>query len=323
MKTAMHLKQKNVVKEITGKKVYKNKVMKNIVKYRQLYIMMIPGILILLIFKYVPMLGIAVAFKDYIPAKGFFASQWVGLDHFKHLFFNSPEFINVFKNTIIISFYKLVIGFPIPIILAILINELRYIGHKRTIQTLIYLPHFLSWVIFGGIVYNVLSLSGPVNTLLQSIGLEPIMFMTKTNMFRGIVVGSSIFKESGWGTVVYLAAIVGVDPSLYEAAVVDGANRFQRIWNVTLPAIKGTIIVLLILRIGRILDVGFQQILVLYNPIVYNVADVFGTFVYRVGINQSNYSFATAAGLFKGVIGFALVRIANKISKKLGEAGIW
>ncbi|GMQ61632.1 ABC transporter permease [Vallitalea maricola] len=324
MKSAMQLDQKSIRKgKPVKRRVDKNRIIKNIVKYKQLYLMMLPGILILFIFKYVPMFGIVVAFKNYLPAKGFLASEWVGLEHFKHLFLNSPEFINVFKNTLIISFYKLVIGFPIPIMLAILINELRYIGHKRTIQTLIYLPHFLSWVIFGGIVYNVLALSGPVNTLLQSFGFEPIMFMTKTNMFRGIIVGSSIFKDSGWGTVVYLAAIVGVNPTLYEAAVVDGANRFQRIWHVTLPAIKGTIIVLLILRIGRILDVGFQQILVLYNPIVYNVADVFGTFVYRVGINQGNYSFATAAGLFKGVVGFILVRLANKLSKKMGEAGVW
>lgn len=293
-----------------------------ILKHKQLYIMMIPGLLILIIYKYLPMGGLIISFKDYYPGLGLLGSKWVGLKHFMKLF-QSPSFWHVFRNTLLLSLYKLAIGFPIPILLAILLNELRNIKYKRVVQTVFYLPHFLSWVIFGGMVINILSMGGPINLLIQLFGGEPIMFLTNVKYFRSIVVFSDIIKSSGWGTIVYLAAITGVDPALYEAAIVDGAGRFRRIWHITLPAIRGTIIILLILRIGHILDVGFQQILMLYNPAVYDVADVFGTYVYRVGITQGNYSFTTAVGLFKGVIGLLLVIGANKLAKKMKEPGVW
>lgn len=307
---------------LNNKAVRKNIVYKRILSNKQLYIMMIPGMLVFLIYKYIPMGGLVLAFKDYYPSLGFMESDWVGLKHFIKLF-QSPDFYRVFRNTLLISIYKLMFGFPMPIILALLLNELRSLKYKRTVQTVLYLPHFLSWVIFGGIVLNVLSMRGPINAIIQLFGGEPVMFMTHSDMFRFIVVISNIVKQSGWGTIVYLAAISSIDPSLYEAAIVDGANRFRQVWHITLPAIRSTIVILLILRIGHILDVGFQQILVLYNPAVYEVADVFGTFVYRVGITQGEYSFTTAVGLFKGVIGLILVVGANKLSKKIGESGVW
>ncbi len=291
--------------------------------YFPYYLLLLPALLFFLIFRYIPMYGLTIAFKDFVPFLGYWDSPWVGLENFKRLI-GYRDFYLVFRNTLLISLYKLAFAFPVPVFLAILLNEIHTSWFKRSVQTVLYLPHFVSWVIMGSIVTMALSPStGIVNNIIRAFGGEPIFFMISTFWFRPIVVLSSIWKESGWGTIVYLAAIAGIDQQLYEAAIVDGASRFRRMWHITLPCIRSVVIILLIIRIGHILDVGFHQILVLYNPAVYDVADVFGTYVYRVGLSGGQFSFATAIGLFKSVFGLILVIGANKLAKAFGESGIW
>ncbi|WP_044480183.1 ABC transporter permease [Paenibacillus antibioticophila] len=288
-----------------------------------LYLIMLPGILYFVIYKYVPMWGAVIAFQDYNVFKGIWGSEWVGLAHFKAMFLNE-DFYKIFRNTLLISIYKLLWGFPGPIILAIMLNEVRNMLYKRSIQTLVYLPHFLSWIILGGILVNVLSpSSGIVNKLLEMLGIEPIFFLTSTEWFRTVIVASDIWKEVGWGAIVYLAALAGIDPQLYEAAIMDGANKWKQIIHITLPSLMSVIVTLFLLRLGHVLDVGFEQIFVLYNSLVYEVGDVIETYVYRVGIQQAKFSFTTAVGLFKAVIGLILVTLVNKGAKKLGQEGIW
>lgn len=291
--------------------------------YWDLYLIMIPGILYFIVFKYIPMSGIVIAFQDYSVFAGIRESDWVGLKHFRDMFGDS-EFYTVFRNTLLISLYKLIWGFPGPIILAILLNEVRSIVFKKTFQTIAYLPHFLSWVVLGGILINLLApTAGIVNLVLKAIGFEPIFFLADPAWFRTVLVASDIWKEVGWGAIIYLAALAGVDPQLYEAAVMDGANKWRQIWHITLPALTGTIIILFVLRLGHVLDVGFEQIFVLYNPLVYEVGDVIETFVYRVGITQADFSFSTAVGLFKSLVGLVFVIGANKLVRKLGHDGVW
>ncbi|WP_409340266.1 ABC transporter permease [Paenibacillus sp. MBLB4367] len=295
----------------------------NLRKYWDLYLIMVPGIVYLVVFKYLPMWGIVIAFQNYSVFTGIRASEWVGIAHFQEMFTN-PEFFRIFRNTLLISLYKLVWGFPGPIVLAILLNEVRRAWFKRSIQTLVYLPHFLSWVIIGGILINVLSpTEGIVNRIIQMFGLEPVFFLADPGWFRSVLVVSDIWKEVGWGAIIYLAALAGIDPQQYEAAIIDGANKWRQIWHITLPALLSTIVILFVLRLGHVLDVGFEQIFVLYHPIVYEVSDVIETFVYRVGITQGQFSFSTAVGLFKSVIGLILVVAANRLAKKLGQSGIW
>lgn len=292
-------------------------------KYWDLYLIMLPGLAYFIIFKYLPMGGIVIAFQDFSAFAGIRGSEWVGLTHFRNMFMDS-EFYSVFKNTLLISLYKLVWGFPGPIILALMLNEVRNMLYKRSIQTLVYLPHFLSWVIIGGILINVLSPStGIINQLLGMIGLEPIFFLGSKEWFRTILVASDIWKEVGWGAIIYLAALSSIDPQIYEAAVVDGANKWKQLIHITLPSLMGTIVILFVLRLGSVLDVGFEQIFVLYNPLVYDVADVIETYVYRTGITQAQYSFTTAVGLFKSVISLILVVLANKAARKLGQDSLW
>ncbi|WP_028612418.1 ABC transporter permease [Paenibacillus harenae] len=291
--------------------------------YWDLYLIMLPGILFFAVYKYLPMWGVVIAFQDFSVFAGIRGSEWVGLAHFKEMF-TDDDFYNIFLNTLLISIYKLVWGFPGPIILAIMLNEVRHMMYKRSIQTLVYLPHFLSWIIIGGILINVLSpSSGIVNAILTSLGFEPIFFLASPEWFRTVIVASDIWKEVGWGAIIYLAAIAGIDPQIYEAAIVDGANKWKQILHITLPSMMGVIVILLLLRLGHVLDVGFEQIFVLYNPLVYDVADVIETYVYRVGIQQAQFSFTTAVGLFKAVIGLMLVTLANHGAKKLGQEGIW
>ncbi|MBO0993201.1 ABC transporter permease [Bacillus sp. SD088] len=292
-------------------------------KYWSLYLIMVPGIIYFILFKYLPMWGVIIAFQDYSVFGGLLESTWVGLQHFNHMF-QDREFYQVLWNTFIISFYKLLWGFPGPIVLAILLNEIRNMGYKRAIQTLAYLPHFLSWVIVGGILINILSPStGIVNEVIKFLGMNPILFLADTSWFRSVLVASDIWKEIGWGAIIYLAALAGVDPQLYEAATVDGANKWKQLWYVTIPALLPTIAILFVLRLGNVLDVGFEQIFVLYNPVVYEVADVIETYVYRAGIEQAQFSYTTAVGLFKSVIALVLVYLANKAAKKMGQEGIW
>nr|WP_317987059.1 ABC transporter permease subunit [Sutcliffiella rhizosphaerae] len=284
---------------------------------------MIPGILFFIIYKYVPMWGIVIAFQDYSVFAGIQGSEWVGFKHFERMF-QSEEFYRIFSNTLLISLYKLFWGFPAPIIVALMLNELRNMMYKRTVQTIIYMPHFLSWVIVGGIMMNLLGPStGIVNTFIQFLGFEPIYFIADDSWFRTVLVTSDLWKSVGWGTILYLAALAGINPQLYEAATVDGASKWQQTWHITLPSLLPTIVILFILQMGNILEVGFEQVFILLNPLVYNVGDVFETYVYRVGVTQGQFSYTTAVGLFKSVIALILVVAANKIAKKLGQNGIW
>ena len=298
--------------------------LKKIARKKALYILLIPGIFYFVLFDYVPMYGAIIAFKDFKPLDGILGSRWVGLQNFID-FFNHPSFSLVLSNTVIISFYKILFGFPAPIILALLLNEVKVSGFKRLVQTVTYLPHFLSWVVITGLVSSVLSPStGIVNILLKSMNIKPIYFMADPKYFRAVLVITDIWKEVGWGSIIYLAAISGINQELYEAAIIDGAGRWKRTVYITLPSISSTIIIMLILRVGSIMNAGFEQIFMMYNASVYDVSDVIDTFVYRMGLERRRYSFATAVGLFKSIIGFTLIVITNKISKRIDEdSGIW
>ncbi len=245
-----------------------------------LYLFLLPGLIYFVLFKYVPMYGVIIAFQDYSPFLGITGSEFVGFKHFER-FFTDDEFFTVFRNTLLISVYKLVWGFPAPIALALMLNEVRVNWFKRTAQTLFYIPHFFSWVIFGGIVINVLSGTGLVNNILVHFGFEPILFMGEKAYFRTILVVTDIVKEYGWASIIYLAAIAGVDPTLYEAARMDGAKKRHEIWHITLPSIRSTILILFVLQLGNILELGVQQVFMLYNPLVYEVGDIIDTYVYR------------------------------------------
>ncbi|MCK9479134.1 MAG: ABC transporter permease subunit [Firmicutes bacterium] len=288
-----------------------------------LYFLMIPGLLYLFIFKYLPMYGIVIAFQDFNIISGIAKSEWVGFANFIKLF-KSDEFYSVLTNTLLISCYKLLFTFPIPILIAVILNEIRNGMYKKVIQTIIYMPHFLSWVIVSGLFVSILSpTSGLVNMLIKAFGGESIQFMISAKWFRSIVVTSGAWKEAGWGAIVYLAAIAGIDQEIYEAARIDGAGRVKQMIYITLPGLSSTIVLMLILRLGHILDAGTEQILMLYNPIVYDVGDIIGTYVYRMGIGKMEYSFSTAVGLFNSVVGFLLIIAGNWISKKMVNKSIW
>ena len=288
----------------------------------QLLLLLLPGLLYYIIFRYVPMYGITVAFKDFKPLLGIAGSPFIGFAHFERLL-NSPDFWQVFRNTLIISVYKIVLFFPVPILLSIMLNEIRHTGGKRLAQTALYLPHFLSWVIFTGVVNSLLSSGGLINYIIELFGGQSRVFLAESKYFRGIIVLTSIWKEAGWNTVIYLAAIAGINPELYEAALMDGAGLFHRIWHVTIPCIMSTIIITFIMRLGSVMDAGFEQVLLMYNVSVYDVGDILGTFVYRMGITKGQIGFSTAADLFKGVINLALVWGSNCIIRRIGEEGLW
>lgn len=285
--------------------------------------MLIPVLIFYIVFHYGPMYGIVIAFKDFYPLRGILESPWVGLKHFREVF-GGLFFWDVFRNTVIISTYKLIFGFPAPIILALLINEIRRMGFKKTIQTITYLPHFISWVVLAGMFIEFLSPTrGPINVILQSMGQKPIYFLGDPKLFRGVLVSTSIWKEVGWGTIIYLAAMSGVDPELYDVADLDGAGRFQKMWNITLPSILPVIVIMLIFSAGSIINDDFDQIFNLLNSSVMQVGDVISTYVYREGLTKMNYSYATAVGLFKNIIAFALVLLTNSIARKTSEYSIW
>ena len=287
-----------------------------------LYLMLIPGLLFYLIYRYLPMGGIVIAFKDYNIFSGILRSPWVGLRHFEKLF-ASDMFYRALGNSLAISLMKLLINFPAPILLAILLNEIQNARFKKTIQTVTYFPHFLSWVVVAGLLNNLLSPSdGALNVLIQALGGKPINFLVRKDMFRGILVLSDLWVSLGWNSILYIAAINGIDPSLYEAATVDGAGRFRRMWHITLPGIRPTIVMLLILRVGAIMSNGFEQIYLLYSPMVYEVADVLETYVYRIGMIDARYDFSTAVGLFQSLVNFTLILIANGMARRFGEGGI-
>ena len=289
-----------------------------IVKYRHYYALLLPALAIFLLFRYVPMAGIVIAFKKYNLVDGLFGSPWVGFTYFERLF-NSPQFYRVLKNTVVISLLKVLIGFPGPIIFALMLNEIANLRGKKIFQTISYLPHFVSWVVVGGLIRDLLSQRGIVNYLTGLFGADPVIFLQQEEMFVPILILSMIWKNVGWGSIIYLAAISSIDPQLYEAAALDGAGRIQRIRHVTLPSIVHVIVILFLLRIGDIMEAGFDQIFNLYNPLVYSVADIIDTYVFRTGITDFQYSYAAAVDLFKNLTGLILLLIVNYGTKRLGS----
>jgi len=299
------------------------KLITDIYREKYLYLLALPGILYFIIFKYAPMYGIIIAFQDYSIFKGVMDSAWVGFDHFQRLF-SEEDFYQMLRNTLAISALNICLFFPLPIILSLLLNELRNQIYKRTIQSLVYLPHFLSWVIIASLSVILLGKSdGIVNFVLNELGFKSFDFLTNPNAFWLLITGQAIWKEVGWGTIIFLAAIAGVNTDLYEAARIDGANRLRQTWHVTLPAIRNVIFILLILKLGDVLEAGFEQIFLMYNGAVADVAEVFDTYVYRVGLQQGQFSYSTAVGIFKSAVGLVLVVIANRLTKKFGEEGLY
>ena len=295
---------------------------KNLIRDKWLYLLLLPGLVFFFIFKYIPMYDLRIAFMDYNPFDPS-KSQWVGFQQFTDLF-TKPAFLKVFKNTIVISLWKMVIGFPIPIILALLMNEMRSIKFKKVSQTLLYLPYFISWVIMGGLIMNFLDPStGIITAIIKAFTGQDMQVLTSKSAFVPMLVISDVYKGMGWGTIIYFAALSGVDPQLYEAASIDGAKRFKQLLHITIPAIMPTVIIMLILNCNNILNAGFDQIFMLYSAPVYDVADIIDTYVYRIGIEQTNYSFSTAAGMFKSVIALILIVSVNFAAKKSGNEGIW
>ncbi len=296
--------------------------LKRMWKWRVMYLFVLPAIIYFLIFHYVPYYGLQIAFKDYKIFAGMDASPWVGLQYFEE-FFNSPDFVRLLKNTIVISLLRILFGFPAPILFALLLNEVRHMWYKRSVQTITYFPNFLSWVVYAGIVMVFLAPTGIINQILRSFGLQPIQILTSTTYFVPMLILTDILKGFGFGAIIYLAALANIDPQLYEAAVMDGANKLRQVWHVTLPGIRSTIVVMLILALGGVMNAGFDQIFQFYNSAVQEVADIIDTFVYRIGLQSAQYSLGTAVGLFKGVIGFILIVTANSIVRRTGEYSIW
>jgi putative aldouronate transport system permease protein len=296
---------------------------RKIVKSKSLLLMFLPCLLYYFIFKYLPMFGIVISFKDYNLYKGIWASDWVGLKYYK-MFFNSPDFWIILRNTFLLGINKLIFGFPAPIILALLLNEVKNMVFKRFVQTVSYLPHFISNVVVAGMVVMFLSPSqGFVNHMIQSFGFEPIHFMIKPELFRFIYVGSEVWQHIGWEAIIYLAALSSIDPSLYEAADIDGASRWRKLWNVTLPGISTTIIILFILNVGRVLEIGFEKVFLLYNPATYSTADILSTYVYRTGLVSGNFSYAAAIDMFTGIVCFFFIYSTNALSRRLSQTSLW
>ncbi|GGG11990.1 protein LplB [Paenibacillus albidus] len=285
-------------------------------RYRTLYLLSIPGILYFLIFKYVPLFGSVIAFQNYNIFKGFSGSEWVGLEHFRTMFAHY-DFLRILNNTLLLGLYDLVIAFPVPIVLAILLNEVRLVVYKRFLQTIVYMPHFLSWVVISGIFIGIFSTdAGVVNKALGLLGLEPIYFLGEDSYIRTILIGSGIWRDSGYGTIIFLAAIAGINPDLYEAAEVDGAGRLKQIWSITLPSLLPTITILLLLHIGKFMDLGFERVYVFLNPLNTGSGEILDTYIYKAGLMSQQYSYTTAIGLFKSVVGLVLIMIGNIFSKK-------
>lgn len=284
--------------------------------------MVLPGFLIVLIFNYLPMYGVLIAFKDYSVAKGIWGSPWVGFKYFTQ-FFDNPMALRTIKNTVLLGVYSLLWGFPAPIILALLFNELRNMIFKRFVQTVSYFPHFISTVIIVGMVKEITSIDGLVNDITGFFGIDPISFLTESQFFRTIFISSGIWQGIGWGTILYLAALSNVDPTLYDVASIDGANRWDKMKNISLPSILPTTVILFILAIGGILGNDFTKIMLMYNPGIYETADVIGTYVYREGLEGGRFEYATAVGLMLSAVSFCLIFITNSIVKKFSDSSLW
>lgn len=312
----------NIAKSKTNIKLKSgDNLIKYLKNYYEYYLLLIPGIIIIILFRFVPLYGITAAFKDYNIYKGLAESPWVGFQWFKFMF-NSPDFFTILRNSITISVLELIFVFPAPIILAILLNEMRNARFKKIVQSVSYLPHFLSWVIVGGFILQFLQpYSGGINYVFRALGIKPFMLIMDKSWFYPILLTGEIWKEVGWGTILYLAAISGIDPEQYEAALVDGASRWQRIRHITLPGLSFIIVLQFVLQTGHILNIGVDKIFVLGQETTRSVSDVFSTYNYRVGIGQQRFALGTAISLFESVVGFIFVFMSNRISKKLGQDG--
>lgn len=296
---------------------------KHVVRNRYIYLMSLPGLIYLLIFKYVPMYGVIMAFQDFSFKKGIFGSPFNNFAHFKMLF-SSSQFYDVLTNSLVLSILRLVISFPVPIILALLINEINNKPFKKFSQTLMYLPHFISWVTLAGIATNFLSMSdGLINAGIVALGGEKINFLGSSDWFRTVIVGTHIWKEAGWGMIIYLASLTSINPDLYEAATVDGANRWQKILHITLPGLASTIVIQLVLQVGGLMNNGFEQVYLFQNDLNKSVSTVFETYTYKIGISGGRYSYSTAVGLFKNIVGTILIFSSNRFAKKLGGATLY
>ncbi|WP_217593633.1 sugar ABC transporter permease [Cohnella sp. GbtcB17] len=309
--------------DVSSGYVHKPSIGNKIWRYRWLYVFMVPGILYYLVYHYVPMFGLVVAFQDYNLMQGVTGSSWVGWDNFKAVF-ESPDFPQLMKNTVLLSIYRLVFGMLPDLLLALMLNEIRVRWFKKTIQTLTYGPHFLSWIIVYGIMFSFFAPgSGLVTTFFRDMGWGDIDALTNSDLFRPMLVMTDIWKSTGYGAIIYLAALANINHEQYEAAAIDGANRWRQLWHVTLPGVRDVFMLLVILRLGGILDAGFEQVYIFLNVRVYDVGDILDTWIFRRGIEEMNYSVPAAVGVFKSAIGFVLVLGANKLAKRFGGSGIW
>jgi len=299
-----------------------NMIKKDYKRYKFVYFMIIPVVAFYILFHYVPLGGAIIAFKNFSPKLGIWGSEWAGLKHFTD-FFSSFYFERTLVNTLVISFMDLLFGFPAPIILALMLNEVRSRHFKKAVQTISYLPHFISVVVICGLLRDFFSINGLVNSIIQAFGGTPSQFLNEPGAFKPIFVGSNVWQSFGWGSIIYLASLTSIDPQLYEAATIDGAGRWKQTLNITVPGILPTMITLLILRIGSVMSVGFEKIILLYNPLTYEAAEVISTYVYKKGLIDMNYSFSTAVGLFNSIINCALLIIANFVSRKVNGTSIW
>lgn len=318
--------KKNEVTLSNGKTITVNRMStgRYMLQHRWLYFMLIPGALYFILFRYIPMGGLIIAFKEYSPFKGIWDSPWVGFGQFVK-FFTANDFSRLLTNTLGISLLQLVLYFPAPIILSLFLNEVRHSGYKRVVQTLVYIPHFVSWVIVASLTYQLFNVTdGVFNVIYKAIsGGQTFDILSKPSAFWGLIVGQDIWRETGYGTIVFLAALSGVDQELYEAARVDGAGRWRLMWHITLPAIRGTIIMMLILRVGGIMNTGYEQIFLMRNDLNLAKAEVFDTYIFTKGIKSGQYSFTAAAGMFKSVVGMILVLLSDRIAKLFGESGLY
>jgi putative aldouronate transport system permease protein len=319
VKIAENRSSKRFMKSV---KSNRKKVKWNMKRNWPLYAMLVPGFIFIILFSYTPMYGVIIAFQDFQPVSGFLGSEFVGLKWFRYLL-DMPDFKNVFGNTLVIALYKMFFGQLVPILFALLLNEIRHDLYKRSIQTLVYLPNFLSWVIVGGIFIDLLSTKGIINKFLNVFGINSIFFLGSNDWFRFTLVATDVWKGFGFGAIIYLAALSGINPELYESAMIDGANRWKQTLHITLPGIIPTIILLATLNLGNVLNAGFEQVLMFYNPAVYQTGDIIDTFVYRAGLIDAQFSLATAVGLFKSVISFFLIVISYKLAHKFANYRIF
>lgn len=300
------------VKVVPAAKKRKKKMTKEAMHYN---LMMLPIVILLFIFSIIPMIGLVMAFENFIPAKGIFGSKWVGLDNFRYMF-QLPDSLQIFKNTIIIAVAKIVVGTIVPIIFALMLNEVKNRFFKKSVQTIVYMPYFISWVLLGSVFTTIFSLDGVVNQILSNLNVEPIMFLGSNDWFRKIIVGTDVWKNFGYNAIVYLAALMGIDATLYEAAAIDGASRWKQIIHVTLPALVPIIVLMTTLSLGNVLNAGFDQIYNLYSVPVYRTGDIIDTYVYRVGLQGMQYSLGTAVGLLKSVVSFILIGVSYWLAKR-------